>query len=229
MKDTKVLIVDDHPLTRAGVQAILESNDSMVIIGQANDGRDAVIQARKKKPDIVIMDISMPQLSGIDATKEILEKQPGIKIIALSIHSGQNFVKGMLKSGAAGYLLKEEVPEELLKGIEQVLKGNMYLSPTVTRVALAKDNKQLENIQILASKLHRPPVLADYVVRSKIILQLESNIVKPLSVISGGAGFGKSAVASQWLEQTQYHKSWITLDNEHNDLRGISWLFGSIY
>lgn len=219
MKNTKVLIVDDHPLTRAGVRSVLESNSTIDIIGEAKDGMDAIMQSREKKPDIVIMDITMPQLSGIDATREILEKQPDIKIIALSIHSGQNFVKGMLDAGAVGYLLKEEVPEELLRGIEKVLVGNMFLSSAITRAALAKENILQENIKILNSKLHRPPVLPDYVVRSKIILQLESNVAKPLTVISAGAGYGKSVVASQWLEQTQYHKSWITLDEEHNDLR----------
>lgn len=221
MKNSKVLIVDDHPLTRAGVRSVLESNSTIDIIGEAKDGMDAIKQTREKKPDIVIMDITMPQLSGIDATREILEKQPDTKIIALSIHSGQNFVKGMLDAGAVGYLLKEEVPEELLTGIEKVLIGDMFLSSAITRAALAKENTSEEAtiINVLASKLHRPPVLPDYVVRSKIILQLESSVVKPLSVISAGAGYGKSVVASQWLEQTQYPKSWITLDEEHNDLR----------
>ena len=231
MKKNKVLIVDDHPLTRAGVRSLLESNSNIDIIGEAKDGLDAVMQTREKKPDIVIMDITMPQLSGIDATREILEKQPDIKIIAFSIHSGQNFVKGMLNAGAVGYLLKEEVPEELLIAIEKVLIGDMFLSSTITRAALAKENKSEEDriINILASKLHRPPVLPDYVVRSKIILQLESNVVKPLSLISAGAGYGKSGVASQWLEQTKHHKSWITLGNEHNDLRNfLSYLVASI-
>ena len=231
MKKTKVLIVDDHPLTRAGVRAILEVDSSIDIIGEAEDGIDAVKQAREKKPDIMVMDITMPQLSGTDATREILEQQPDIKIIALSIHSGQNFVKGMLDAGAVGYLLKEEVPEELLKGVENVLKGNMYLSSTITRAALEKENKSAGAIKtnILAAKLHPPPALQDYVVRSKIINQLESNVLKPLSVISAGAGYGKSVVASQWLGQTQYLNSWIALDDDHNDIRiFLSYLVAAI-
>ena len=221
MKNTKILIVDDHPLMRAGVLSILESNSNINIIGEAGDGVEAVAIALEKKPDIIIMDITLPQLSGIDATKEILKENPDIKIIALSIHSGQNFVNGMLDAGAVGYLLKEEVSEELLRGIEKVMMGNMFLSSAITRTALSKETKSEEatKINILASKLHRPLVLSNYLLRPKIIHQLENNIVKPLSIISAGAGYGKSVVASQWLEQTDSLNSWITLDEEHNDLR----------
>jgi len=218
---TKAFIVDDHPFARAGVRSILERNSAIDIIGEAIDGTDAIKQVIDKQPNLVVMDISMPHLSGIDTTKEILHKLPDVKIIGLSIHSGQKYVKGMLDAGAVGYLLKDEAPEELLIAIEKVDKGDIYLSSGVTRVALseAKHSEDLTTKSILQSKLQRPPISFDYVVRTKIIHELESNIIKPLSMVSAGAGYGKSIMVSQWLEHTKYLYSWISLDEEHNDFR----------
>ena len=218
---TRVLIVDDHPVTRAGVRSILEDNDNIEIIGEAVDGRDAVDQADATKPDVLVMDITMPHLSGIDAAKEIIGKHPDMKVIALSIHAGEKFVREMLDAGASGYLLKDEMPEELIKAIKAVVKGEMFLSTGVTKVALSKnidENKTIDK-RVLLSKLLRPPLMDDFVIRTKIIDELERNILKPLSIISAGAGFGKSVAVSQWLEQTNYLKAWITLDLEHNEFR----------
>ncbi len=220
MKNT-VFIVDDHPFTRAGVRSILETDSTIEILGEAVDGLDAVVQVIEKKPAMVVMDINMPQLSGIEATKKILSKLPDIKIIALSIHKGEIFVKKMLDAGASAYLLKDEAPEELLQAIHKVNKGDIYLSSGVTRAALnnAKESEELSKITVLQSKLQRPAISFDYVVRPKIIYELESNILKPLTIVSAGAGYGKSVAVSQWLEQTEFLYSWISLDEEHNDFR----------
>lgn len=218
---TKVFIVDDHPFTRAGVRGLLETNNAIDIIGEAEDGIDAVKSVIDKQPDIVVMDISMPLLSGIEATRQILNKFPEIKIIALSINKGEVFVKKMLDAGAVGYLLKDEAPEELLNAIQKVEKGDVFLSSGVTRAALSKTlySEELTNISILQSKLKRPPVAFDYVIRTNIIQELENNIIYPLSIVSAGAGYGKSAVVSQWLEQSSSLYSWLSLDEEHNDFR----------
>ena len=206
----KVLIADDHSFTRAGIRAILEPDESFEIVGEAIDGVEALDRVRLLQPDIVIMDISMPNLSGIEATEQILSEYPKTKIIALSIHTGEKFVKNMLDSGALGYLLKDEAPEELIKAIKKVDQGEMFLSSAITRIALQKEEnvKELIDRKVLLSKLHRPPIAFDYVVRAGIIHELESNVVKPLSIVSAGAGYGKSITVSQWLEQTRYMKCW---------------------
>lgn len=225
----RILIVDDHPFTRAGVMSILESKESFEIIGEATDGQDAINKVEELHPDIVIMDVSMPQLSGIDATREILKSQPKTKIIALSIHSGENFVKEMLKAGASGYLLKDEAPEELIRAIEKVQNGDIYLSSAVTRAAL-KNEKTADSLsnKVLKTKIMRPPVY-QYLLRTRIIDELERNIAKPLSLTSAGAGYGKSVAISQWLESTERLYAWISLDEEHNDLRiFLAYLVASI-
>ena len=133
---TRILIVDDHPVALSGIRTIFESKEDIEIIGDASDGYEAIAKSNSLKPDIIVMDISMPKLSGIKATREILKNQPDIKIIALSIHSGDKFVKEMLDAGAVGYILKEETSEELLKAIDKVVKGDMFLSSGITRTAL---------------------------------------------------------------------------------------------
>ena len=181
---TKVLIVDDHPLIRAGVRTILEANNTIEITGEARDGLDAIEQVEALLPDIVVMDITMPQLSGIDATREIILKHPKVKVIALSIHSGEKFVKEMLKAGAVGYLLKDEAPEELIKAIEKVNKGDVFLSSQVTRNALKKDEEEedLVRYNVLRTKLVRPAILADYIIRNRISDELERNAKMPFSL-----------------------------------------------
>ena len=217
----KVLIVDDHPLTRAGIRTIIETDSSFTIIGEAEDGEQALTKVNKLQPDIVVMDITMPNLSGIEATQQLVATSPDIKIIALSIHSGEHFVKEMLNAGAVGYLLKEEAPEELLRALNRVSKGDMFLSSGVTRVALNAEENHEEDFElnILQTKLHRPPIMDDYIIRQQLVDQLENSILKPLSIISAGAGYGKSTTVSQWLEQSRFVNSWLSLDDDHNDLR----------
>ena len=226
---TKLLIVDDHPVTRTGIRTILEDEGNIEIIGEAMDGRDAINQVDANKPDVVVMDITMPKLSGIEATKEIIRKYDTVKVIALSIHAGEKFVKEMLDAGASGYLLKDEMPEELIKAIKAVINGEMFLSTGVTEVALGKKINKTVDKRILLSKLLRPPLMADFVSRERIISELEQNILRPLSIISAGAGYGKSVAVSQWLEQTIYLKAWIALDSEHNDLQTfLNYLVASV-
>ena len=102
----------------------------------ADNGRQAVTLTRRLKPDVVIMDIAMPELNGIDATRQIVDEVPGVKVIALSMHSEKQFVEGMLRAGVAGYLLKESAFEELIKAIRIVCAGKKYLSPDVTDIVL---------------------------------------------------------------------------------------------
>jgi ATP/maltotriose-dependent transcriptional regulator MalT/AmiR/NasT family two-component response regulator len=218
---TRILLVDDHPFTRKGIQAMINTDKSLEVIGEAVDGQDAIVKAVETEPDIIIMDITMPNMSGIEATSEILKKLPSTKIITLSIHSGPQFVQEMLDAGASGYLLKDEVPEELIRAIKKVSKGEMFLSSVITRAALDKSTAEKDqvDIRILKTKLHKPPVTEDYITRQRVIDQLENNIARPLSLISAGAGYGKSVAVSEWLDRTTELFTWLSIDEEHNDLR----------
>ncbi len=133
---TKVLLVDDHAIIRQGLASLLEKQPDIQVIGSVEDGRQAVDAARKLAPNLVIMDISMPNLNGIDAARKIVEEISGVKVIALSIHSSRRFVAEMLKAGASGYILKDCLFDELIEAIKTVLGGGIYLSPKITDVVL---------------------------------------------------------------------------------------------
>jgi DNA-binding NarL/FixJ family response regulator len=132
----KVLLADDHKIVRDGLRTLLEKHAEIQVVGEAEDGRETVLQTRKLLPDIVIMDIAMPELNGIEATRQILSESPDVKVIALSMHSDRRFVTEMLKAGASAYLLKDCAFEELVIAIRTVLKGKIYLSPGIAGVVI---------------------------------------------------------------------------------------------
>ena len=132
----KVLIADDHGIIRQGLRSLLEKQEDMEVVAEANDGREAFDLVRECEPDIVIMDITMPNLNGIEATRKIVGDFPGTKVIALSMHSNRRFVAGMLKAGASGYVLKDCLFDELANVIRTVSGGGIYLSPSITGVVI---------------------------------------------------------------------------------------------
>ena len=132
----KIVLAEDHQLIREGLRTLLEKELGMEVIGEAGDGEAAVQLARELLPDIVIMDVTMPGLDGIGATRQIVSELPSIKVIALSMYSNKLFVTDMFEAGASGYLLKECAPIELEHAISAVLANEIYLSPKVSGLVL---------------------------------------------------------------------------------------------
>lgn len=132
----RILLADDHAIVRECLRSLLEKQPDMEIICEAEDGRSAVERTREMLPEVVIMDITMPNLNGIDATHQIINEFPQTKVISLSIHSNQRFVAEMLRAGATGCVLKECVPDELVQAIRTVTQGKTYLSPKITGVVI---------------------------------------------------------------------------------------------
>jgi two-component system response regulator NreC len=133
---TKILLADDHKITREGLRSLIEKQSDMEVVAEAEDGHTAVHLVRKVSPDVAIMDVSMPDLNGIEATQKIVSECPNVKVIALSMHSDTLFVTKMLKSGASGYLLKDCAFEELTRAIRTVVAGKTYLSPAISDVVV---------------------------------------------------------------------------------------------
>jgi DNA-binding NarL/FixJ family response regulator len=127
----KILLADDHEIVREGLRNLLEKQEGFEVVAEAEDGLTAVKKAKKLSPDLVIMDIGMPDLNGIEATRQILAESPHIKIIALSMHSETRFVSEMLKAGASAYLLKDSAFEELIQAIQASRSNKIYLSPSI--------------------------------------------------------------------------------------------------
>lgn len=129
--DIKILLADDHKITRDGLKALLESQKNMIVIGEAENGRQAVRLASDLAPDVVVMDINMPELNGIEATRQIIAELPETKIIALSMYSDKRYVVGMLKAGVSGYLLKNCAFDELVSAITAVVANQNYMSQKI--------------------------------------------------------------------------------------------------
>lgn len=128
----KVLLADKHAIVRQGVRNLLDTEPDMEVVGEADSGWATVKLVHELTPDVVIMDISLPDLNGAEATRQILAESPDVKVIALSMHSDSLFVLNMLKSGASGYLLKDCALEELVKAIRTVVQEQTYLSPGIS-------------------------------------------------------------------------------------------------
>ena len=152
----KVLIVDDHQLFREGISTLLFSAENIEVIGHAEDGLDAIEKAKHYKPDVVLIDIAMPRMNGIDATKRLKSLIHGIKIIALSMHSEKEYVKGVLEAGADGYLLKNCTYRQLTDAIQSVYEGKKYLSQDITEQVitgyLSPSNSELNEYEKLSHR-----------------------------------------------------------------------------
>ncbi len=132
----RILIADDHKIVCDGLRALLEAEPEMEIVAQAANGREAVKLAQKLKPDMVIMDVAMPELNGPEAVRQILAERPRMKVIALSMHADRRYVTGMLSAGASAYILKHCAFEELVRAIHTVRSGQFYLSPAIAGIVV---------------------------------------------------------------------------------------------
>ena len=173
----KILLVDDHEIMREGMSALVRKYSQFEVVGQATDGRQALEMASHLNPDVVIMDVGMPNLNGVDATKKLLSLYPDLKIMALSAHSDGSIVGKMIKAGASGYMLKESAFEELIEGLNTLLDGKTFLCKKISKVVFSEyvgmvTNSKKKNIDGLTS-------------REREVLQLvaEGNTTKEIAAV----------------------------------------------
>jgi len=227
--DINVLLVGSNPIFLKGILTVLHEEGIKTVIGEAKNGQEAISLIKLRQPDIVVIDIKMPHMNDIESIKCILGENQSTKILALSDYSDDGLVNELLELGTKGLLLRSTTQGELIQAINKVVNGEIYFSSTNIHNTLDKDNEAFDNLNILQTKLHRPPVTDDYIIRKKIIEHLESNISKPLSLMVAPAGYGKSIIVSQWLERTRARYAWFSIDEEHNTLRlFLSYVFVAI-
>lgn len=165
MNNISVLVAEDHTIVRQGLRSILEKEFSIDVSGEAKDGKDVVEKVGRLNPDIVLMDINMPLLNGIDATRQIKKEFPGVKIIMLSMHSSEEYIFQSFKAGASGYLVKQTADTELISAIQMVHQGNYFLNSSISRT-LVQDYLQKNDLVKSQDSLEK---LTD---REREILQL---------------------------------------------------------
>jgi DNA-binding NarL/FixJ family response regulator len=136
MHKVRILLADDHTILRDGIRALLEDEPDMLVIGEAEDGRTAVKMACQLKPDLVLMDIAMPLLNGLEATRQIKRECPQVNVLILTMHENEEYIRQVLASGAMGYILKDAAARELLEAIHAVQRGEAVLSPAITRLVI---------------------------------------------------------------------------------------------
>jgi DNA-binding NarL/FixJ family response regulator len=163
---TSVLVADDQALVRVGLRKILESEPEMRVVGEAGDGEDAVASARRLRPDVVLMDIRMPVLDGIEATRRIVRAQPATRVLILTTFGLDSYVYDALRAGASGFMLKDAPPEEIAAAVHIVASGEALLAPAVTRVVI-------EEFARRAPAAHAPsPAMAELTPREREVLDL---------------------------------------------------------
>ena len=231
-EQTSILLVDDHAMLRKGLRALIDQEQGLSVIDEAGDGLEAIEKARELQPDVVIMDINMPRLNGIEATRRILCEAPETRILALSIHSSKRYVEEMLDAGVAGYLLKESAPEELISAICALRDNKSYLSPEITEIVIEKARETTSSAANVADKRrepgkrHRPELPEGMIHRPELVERLENGHHKLLTMVVAPAGYGKSTLVCDWLTRYARQSLWWEIDPKDNDLRRFlkSWV-----
>ena len=153
MKRIKVLLVEDHNVVREGLRNLIELEDDFEVAGEAHSGREAVVQVKKLQPDVVLMDIAMPLLNGLEATRQMLKANPATKVLMLSAHSDDAYVKKATESGARGFLLKQSTVHDVCLAIREVHKGKQFFSPSISRRQERINPQSLNRAGVLKKKI----------------------------------------------------------------------------
>ena len=200
----RIVIAEDHTILREGLRALISSQEDLEVVGEAGDGREAVRQVEDLMPDLILMDLSMPKMNGIEAIREIGRRIPQTRILALTVHKTEEFILEVLQAGADGYIPKDASSNELMMAIRSVLMGKRYLCPSVSRVVIegylesrrtpesstpwATLTKREREILKLIAEGHKNKEIADYLCISvKTVEKHRANLMKKLDLHSAAA------------------------------------------
>lgn len=194
----RVLLVDDHRMVRDGLRAILSREERIEVVGEAGDGREAIEAVRRDPPDVVVMDVGLPGMNGIEATRQIREEHPDVAVIALSTYSDRRYVENMLRAGARGYVLKKAAADELVRAVEAVRNGHCYTSPEVTSHVVESSlrpevggrssaytllgRREREVLQLLAEGRTSPQIAALLSISARTVEAHRRNIMRKLDL-----------------------------------------------
>jgi len=218
-KAITVLLADDHMLVRQGLRALLETEEGIQVVGEAATGRQAVQMARNLLPDVVVMDIAMPLLNGLEATRQICKELPSAKVVILSSHSDDEYVFQLAQAGAIGYLVKQTAATELIKAIREAQRGNAYFSPAISRRMLSQyresftpgqpvrirgnslTSRESEVLQLIAEGKPNKAIAAELCISIKTVEKHRQQTMNKLN-IHNVAGLTRHAVHEGIVEST---------------------------
>jgi DNA-binding NarL/FixJ family response regulator len=181
MDNVRILLADDHAMLRDGVRMVLESHPGFEVVGTADNGRDAVRLAEELRPDIAVLDVAMPEINGLEATRAIIESSPETSVVVLSMHEGEEYLREALRAGASGYVLKRAAAKELVGAINAVRRGESYLDPALTRTLISDYVRQVERSDdapdsLTDRELEVLTLVAEGLTNRQIALQLNISI-----------------------------------------------------
>jgi len=217
MKRISVLLVDDHTVVRQGLRALLKSEEDLEVVGEAENGRQAVMLARKSPPDVVVMDVAMPMLNGLEATRQILKNTPSTKVLVLTSYSDDDCVEQMMRAGATGFLMKQTAANNLLKAIREVYRGNSFFSPAIAkrlrdqcRQAYTEGNsrksgdltsREAEVLQLIAEGFSNKQIASELTMSIKTVEKHRQQVMNKLN-IHDVAGLTRHAISKGMVERT---------------------------
>ena len=218
MKKIGVLLVDDHTVVRQGLRALLKAEEDMEVIGEAENGRQAVTLAKKTPPDVVVMDVAMPLLNGLEATRQILKNVPTAKVLVLTSYGDDECVEQLMKAGAAGYLIKQTAANDLLKAIREVQRGNAFFSPAIAKrlrdqcreafstgqpakKTMELTSREAEVLQLIAEGFSNKQIAAELSISIKTVEKHRQQVMNKLN-IHDVAGLTRYAIAKGLVERS---------------------------
>lgn len=219
MDKIRILLADDHTVVRQGLRALLEVEQDIAVIGEADTGRSAVQLAKKLQPDVVVMDIAMPQLNGLEATRQIMRENPNAKVLVLSSYNDDEYVHQLTGAGAVGYLLKQTAATELLKAVREACKGNAYFSPSISKRILEQyreaflngnrvrqrsdflTTREAEVLQLIAEGAPNKQIAAELCISIKTVEKHRQQVMNKLN-IHDIAGLTRYAISKGIVESS---------------------------
>jgi len=221
VKKITILLVDDHAVLRQGLRALLVTEPDLEIVGEAENGRQAVQMTKKLSPDVVVMDIAMPQLNGHEATHQICKEAPNAKVLILSCYGDDEYVHKLTEAGAVGYLIKDTAANDLIKAIHEAYKGNAYFSPSIAKRLLDRyrdtfikggkplnqkpavrlTSRELEVLQLVSEGKGNKQIASDLCISIKTVEKHRQQVMNKLN-IHDVAGLTRYAIAQGIIETT---------------------------
>ena len=218
MKKIRVLLADDHAVVRQGLRALLEAEGDLAVIGEAENGRQAVAEAKKQLPDVVVMDLAMPGLNGCEATRQIVKNVPSARVLVLTSYGDDEYVAQLLEAGASGYLIKRTAAADLLRAIRAVREGSVFFSPEIARrlphpnhgavpgrqpasTTRRLTSREAEVLQLVAEGFANKQIAAELAISIKTVEKHRQQAMNKLD-IHDTAGLTRYAMARGWVERS---------------------------
>ncbi len=213
MPDLRIFLADDHAVVRAGLKALIDAEADMAVIGEAGDGRDAVRRISVALPDVAVLDVSMPELNGAEAARQLRQRLPALRILALTVHEDRGYLQQLLEAGASGYVLKRAAGDELIRAIRAVAAGETYIDSRVAGALVgtfvdarrgpaanpALSERELEVIRLVAQGFTNKEVAAQLDVSAKTIETYKTRSMEKLG-LRGRVDLVQAALARGWLQ-----------------------------